>query len=69
MTIKARGVIVVDYVFKGFSDAGDAENKLKAMVQELIKDDKSVVDYQIDLKERRGPEGSLDIKKMKFRNN
>ena len=65
--MKARAVLVIDYQFGSFKEAGDEEDKLAAILKNIVTGNKAVVNYQIDMKERRGE--ALDIKKMKFRNN
>jgi flagellar biosynthesis/type III secretory pathway M-ring protein FliF/YscJ len=65
--MKARAVLVIDYEFDGFREAGEEEEKLASMLKNIVTGNKSVVNYQMDMKERRGD--ALDIKKMKFRNN
>ena len=67
-TMKARGIIVVDYIFDGYKQAAHEEERLEKLLQTIVKDNATVVDYQMDLKERRG-DAAPDIKKMKFRNN
>lgn len=66
--MKARGIIVVDYLFDGYKQAAQEEERLEKLMQTIVKDNATVVDYQMDLKERRG-DAAPDIKKMKFRNN
>ena len=66
--MKARGIIVVDYIFDGYKQAAQEEERLEKLLQTIVKDNATVVDYQMDLKERRG-DAAPDIKKMKFRNN
>ena len=65
--MKARAVLVIDYEFDGFKAAGEEEEKLANMLKNVVTGNKAVVNYQMDMKERRGD--ALDIKKMKFRNN
>jgi phage gp29-like protein len=65
--MKARAVLVIDYEFNGFKDAGDEEQKLAEILKGIVTGNKNVSNYQMDMKERRGE--ALDIKKMKFRNN
>mgnify|MGYP003626217399 CR=1 FL=1 len=65
--MKARAVLVIDYQFGGFKEAGDEEEKLAAILKNIVTGNKAVANYQMDMKERRGE--ALDIKKMKFRNN
>jgi hypothetical protein len=66
--MKARGIIVVDYLFDGYKQAAQEEERLEKLIQTIVKDNPTVVEYQMDLKERRG-DAAPDIKKMKFRNN
>lgn len=64
--MKARAVLVIDYNFDGFKEAGEEEEKLAAALKNVVTGNKNVFNYAMDMKERRGD--SLDIKKMKFRN-
>lgn len=66
--MKARGILVIDYIFDGYKQAAHEEERLEKLLQTIVKDNATVVDYQMDLKERRG-DAAPDIKKMKFRNN
>lgn len=65
--MKARAVLVIDYEFNGFKEAGDEEQKLTKVLKDIVTGNKNVTNFQMDMKERRGD--ALDIKKMKFRNN
>tara|TARA_R110000796_G_scaffold203702_1_gene319962 strand:+ start:2431 stop:2628 length:198 start_codon:yes stop_codon:yes gene_type:complete len=64
--MKARAVLVVDYEFEGYRQAGEEEEKLDDILKNIVTGNKAVVHYQMDMKERRGD--AMDIKKMKFRN-
>jgi|SaaInlV_100m_DNA_5_1039725.scaffolds.fasta_scaffold80933_1 hypothetical protein len=64
--MKARAVLVIDFNFDGFKEAGEQEEKLAEALKNIVTGNKHVFNYAMDMKERRGD--SLDIKKMKFRN-
>jgi len=65
--MKARGIVVIDYdIDGGFRQAADEQDKLEQAVKSIVDGNKSVVHYQVDMKERRG-EKTMDISKMKFR--
>lgn len=67
--MKARAIIVIDYVIDGgFKGAAEEQEKLEEAIAEIVKDNKRVVFHQIDMKERRG-DVPPDITKMKFRTN
>ena len=38
-------------------------------IREYVKTNKRVVHYQVELRERRGEPGAVDLSKMKFRAN
>tara|TARA_X000000950_G_scaffold265696_1_gene340245 strand:+ start:1369 stop:1572 length:204 start_codon:yes stop_codon:yes gene_type:complete len=65
--MKARGIIMIDYDFpKGYRQAADAEDRLKEAAEMLTSGDPTVVDSDVDVRERRG-DAKLDIKRMKIR--
>ena len=67
--MKARAIIVIDYVIGGgFKGAAEEQEKLEEAITDIVKDNKRVVFHQIDMKERRG-DVPPDITKMKFRTN
>lgn len=66
--MKARGILVVDYEFDGYTEAAEEEARLAEALKTLVSGNRRVVHHQMDLKERRG-DAPLDIKRMKFRNN
>jgi hypothetical protein len=68
-TIKARGIVVIDYdIDGGFREAAEEQSRLEEAVAAIVKGNKRVVFHQVDMKERRGDQ-SPDISKMKFRQN
>ena len=68
--MKARGICIVDFEIEGgFREAGVEEDALENLIKEYCKNNKRVVHYQIELRERRGAPGAVDLSKMKFRAN
>ena len=69
MTMKARGIVVIDYSdLDGFKEAAEEQARLEEAIASIVKGNKRVVFHQVDMKERRGDQ-SPDISKMKFRQN
>lgn len=65
--MKARGVILIDYVFpSGIVEAADEQKRLTDTIKEMVLNNPRVVSYQIDMRERRGTTAP-DIKKLKLR--
>lgn len=65
--MKARGVVLIDYVFdNGFKEAAEEQQKLEEAIKGLTAGNPRVVNTQVDLRERRG-EAPPDIKKLKLR--
>jgi len=68
--MKCRAIILIDFDIEksgGFKEAAE-QAKVEAAIANIVKDNKRVVHYQMDMKERRGQD-SPDIKNMKFRSN
>ena len=69
--MKCRAIILIDFDIEksgGFKEAAEEQTKVEAAIANIVKDNKRVVHYQMDMKERRGQD-SPDIKNMKFRSN
>lgn len=65
--MKARAIVVIDYVIDGgFKDAADEQTRLEKAIEGIVKDNKSVVYHAVDMRERRG-DGHPDLATMKFR--
>ena len=68
-TIKARGIVVLDYDIEGgFKEAAEEQERLEQAIAEIVKGNKRVVFHQVDMKEHAG-DTPPDITKMKFRTN
>lgn len=68
--MKARGIAVIDLVIEGgFREAAKEEEALEQLIKEYVKTNKRVKHYQVELRERRGEAGTVDLSKMKFRAN
>ena len=66
-TIKARGLILIDYELPGgFVDAAEEQKRLQETMDNLTRGNNRVTYFQCDIKERRG-DGKPDIKKLKIR--
>jgi hypothetical protein len=69
-SLKARGIIICDYeIDGGFREAGVEEEALETLIKEYCAKNKRIVHYQVELRERRGEPGAVDLSKMKFRAN
>lgn len=66
--MKARAIIVIDLDVEGFLEAADEQKKIQEAVDTLVKNNRRVVWYGVDMKERRG-DTPVDMSKMKFRSN
>tara|TARA_R110000851_G_scaffold303229_2_gene460771 strand:+ start:476 stop:682 length:207 start_codon:yes stop_codon:yes gene_type:complete len=68
--LKARGICIVDFEIEGgFREAGVEEDALENLIKDYCKNNKRVVHYQVELRERRGVAGAVELSKMKFRAN
>ena len=68
--MKARGIAVIDLVIEGgFREAAKEEEALEQLIKEYVKTNKRALHYQVELRERRGEPGAVDLAKMKFRAN
>ena len=68
--MKARGIAVIDLVIEGgFREAAKEEEALEQLIKEYVKTNKRALHYQVELRERRGEVGTVDLSKMKFRAN
>ena len=68
--MKARGIAIIDLeIDGGFKEAAAEEVALEKLIADYVKDNSRVVHYQVELRERRGEPGSVDLSKMKFRAN
>jgi len=66
---KIRGIIVVDMdIDGGFKECAKAEESLERVMEDYVKENKSVIHWQVQCRERRG-DIPPDISKMKFRSN
>jgi hypothetical protein len=66
-TMKARGIVIIDYdIDGGFREVADEQDKLEGAIASITKGNKRVVFHQVAMKERRG-DVPPDIEKMKFR--
>lgn len=66
--MKIRAVVVIDLDVEDFREAGAEQEKLQHSIDTLVEDNKLVLWYGVDVKERRGKPG-VDFKKYKFRSN
>ena len=67
--MKVRAICLIDYdIDGGFRQAAEEEEKLEKAIKALVDGNKRVVDYQLEMRERRG-NAAPDISKMKFRSN
>jgi len=67
--MKVRAICLIDYdIDGGFREAAEEEDKLEKAIKALVDDNKRVVHYQLEMRERRG-NAAPDISKMKFRSN
>lgn len=67
--MKCRAICLLDYNIEGgFKEAAEEESKLEAAIKSRVSNNKRVVHYQIEMRERRGKDAP-DISKMKFRTN
>ena len=68
--MKARGIAILDMEIEGgFREAGKEEEALEKLIKDYCENNKRIVHYQVELRERRGPPGSVNLSKMKFRSN
>jgi hypothetical protein len=68
--MKARGIAIIDLEIEGgFREAAKEEEAIEQLIREYVKTNKRVVHYQVELRERRGEPGAVDLSKMKFRAN
>jgi hypothetical protein len=68
--MKARGIAIIDLEIEGgFREAAKEEEAIEQLIREYVKTNKRVVHYQVELRERRGEPGAVDLAKMKFRAN
>ena len=68
--MKARGIAIIDLEIEGgFREAAKEEEAIHQLIKEYVKTNKRVVHYQVELRERRGEVGTVDLSKMKFRAN
>jgi hypothetical protein len=68
--MKARGIAILDMEIEGgFREAGIEEDALEKLIKDYCENNKRIVHYQVELRERRGPPGSVNLSKMKFRSN
>lgn len=68
--MKVRGIVIIDYEIEGgFREAGIEEEALENLIKGYCENDKRILHHQVELRDRRGPAGSVDISKMKFRAN
>jgi len=68
--LKARGIAILDLEIEGgFREAGIEEDALEKLIKDYCANNKRVVHYQVELRERRGPAGAVNLSKMKFRSN
>jgi hypothetical protein len=65
-TKKMRLVAAVDFDLEDYIAVAERQKKFQEMLEEFVKDDKSVIWHDLDFKERRGNEHP-DLKAMKFR--
>jgi hypothetical protein len=66
--MKARGIAVIDIDIEGYREAAEVEEKLNEIIKNLVDGDKRVVNYAVQLRERRGDQPP-ELSKMKFRAN
>ena len=65
--MKARGIVLIDYVFdKGFKEDAEEQRRLEDAIHILTAGNPRVVDTQVDMRERRG-DAPPDIKRLKIR--
>ena len=65
--MKARGIAIIDLEIEGgFREAAKEEEAIEQLIREYVKTNKRVVHYQVELRERRGEPGAVDLAKMKF---
>jgi hypothetical protein len=65
--MKARGVILIDYTFpEGIVEAAEEQKRLSDTIRSMVAGNPRVINYQIDIRERRGS-GAPDIRKLKLR--
>ena len=68
--MKARGIAIIDLEIEGgFREAAKEEEAIEQLISDYVKTNKRVVHYQVELRERRGEPGAVDLAKMKFRAN
>lgn len=68
--MKARGIAIIDLEIEGgFKEAAAEEVALEKLIADYVKGNSRVVHYQVELRERRGEPGAVDLSKMKFRSN
>jgi|TARA_R110001592_G_scaffold252637_1_gene515429 hypothetical protein len=68
--MKARGIAILDLeIDGGFKEAGMEQDALEKLIKDYCEGNKRIVHYQVELRERRGEPGAVDLSKMKFRAN
>jgi hypothetical protein len=68
--MKARGIAIIDLSIEGgFKEAAAEEVALEKLIADYCKGNPRIVHYQVELRERRGEPGAVDLNKMKFRAN
>ena len=65
--MKARAIAIIDFEFKdGFKEAALEQTRLEEAIEAVVKENKSVIYHEVDMRERRGDQ-KPDLKRMKIR--
>lgn len=65
--MKARAIAIIDFEFQdGFKEAALEQTRLEEAIESVVKQSKSVVYHEVDMRERRGDQ-KPDLKRMKIR--
>ena len=60
--MKARGIAIIDLEIEGgFREAAKEEEAIEQLISDYVKTNKRVVHYQVELRERRGEPGAVDL--------
>jgi hypothetical protein len=68
--MKCRAIAIIDMEIEGgFQEAAAQEKSIQQLISDYVKDNKSVLHWQCELRDRRGEPGNMPLSKMKFRAN
>lgn len=68
--MKTRGIALIDMEIEGgFREIAIEEEALEQLIKKYVEKNPRILHYQVEMRERRGEPGAVNLSKMKFRAN